>query len=310
MSVLFSELPEYHRDTRPIVRRARALVVGMDVPSAARCRITLIAGGGGRVQSLIEFVGTVHVIVAFVAAAVYFLAWRRSGFWLPAYVHVLAGIGLLIGVGIVATTGADAPVVHWGIAGQLFLLLVCPVLVYFCFVFYGGQVVALDARDSRAHASGPSQPIAATLREEAASALARHPDLRHEWSDDGTVVTLRFPPANADGFDVMIQAGEGDLCVFMGANHHHFDIDPRNPKESVTVALGLVRDLLTPNMRLRERRVAGRPYRWLLEAPTTDAPGRSRIPPACCSSTTSARVPSMSSRTTSSRRAWCRPMVE
>jgi len=107
--------------------------------------------------------------------------------------------------------------------------------------------------------------IAATLREEAAKALAGHPSLRHEWSDEGAVVTLRFPPADAHGFEVAIQAGEGYLYVLMGRNHQPFDVDPRNPAEAVTGALGLVRDLLSPNMRLRELRAGGRPYRWYVE---------------------------------------------
>ena len=140
--------------------------------------------------------------------------------------------------------------------------------------------------------------IAATLREEAAKALAGHPNLRHEWSNEGAVVTLHFPPADARGFEVAIQAGEGYLYVLMGRNHQPFDVDARNPRDAVTAALGLVRDLLSPNMRLRELRAAERPYRWL---PTTEKRGSLRLRRASCSSTSSASVPSMCSRTTSFR---------
>lgn len=101
-------------------------------------------------HGVIESVGIAHGIAAVVAAAVYFTAWKRSGFWLPSYVHLLAAVGLLIGVGIVATTPPEAPVARWGIPGQLFALLVCPAMVYFFFVFYGGQAAALDARDREA----------------------------------------------------------------------------------------------------------------------------------------------------------------
>ena len=99
------------------------------------------------VQSLIETLGIAHGIAAAIAAVTYFAVWKRSRFWLPRYVHFLAAVGLLIGFGIVATTSPDAPVARWGIAGQLFALLVCPALVYLFFVFYGGQAAALDSRD-------------------------------------------------------------------------------------------------------------------------------------------------------------------
>jgi len=41
--------------------------------------------------------------------------------------------------------------------------------------------------------------------------------------------------------------------------------DDRDPASFVRDALGLVRDLLSPGMRLRELRAAGRPYKWILE---------------------------------------------
>lgn len=109
------------------------------------------------------------------------------------------------------------------------------------------------------------EQIATVLREEAANVLASHPDLHHEWSDEGSVVTLRFPPVDTLGFEVAVHAGEGYLYVLMGRTHESFDVDPRQPKEAVVAALGLIRDLLTPNMRLRELRAGGKPYRWFVE---------------------------------------------
>ena len=120
-------------------------------------------------------------------------------------------------------------------------------------------------RESEAGAPSVEQ-IAAVLRQEASSALAGHPDLRHEWSDEGTVVTLRFPPADAHGFEVAVQAREGCLYVLMGRTHQPFDVDVRSPRVAVLAALGLIRDLLSPNMRLRELRSGGRPYRWFVES--------------------------------------------
>jgi len=42
--------------------------------------------------------------------------------------------------------------------------------------------------------------------------------------------------------------------------------DDRDPASVVRDALGLVRDLLSAAMRLRELRAGGWPYKWILEA--------------------------------------------
>lgn len=110
------------------------------------------------------------------------------------------------------------------------------------------------------------EQIASVLREEAANVLGSHPDLQHEWIDEGSVVTLRFPPPDTLGFEVGVQAGEGYLYVLMGRMHESFNVDPQQPKEAVITALGLIRDLLSPRVRLRELRAGGRPYRWFVES--------------------------------------------
>ena len=95
---------------------------------------------------MIESTGVILGTAGIFLAILYFAVWKRSGFWLPTYVHVLAAVGLLIGVWIVATTSPDAPIASWGIGGTLFELFICPALVYFFFVFYGGQTAALARR--------------------------------------------------------------------------------------------------------------------------------------------------------------------
>ena len=99
------------------------------------------------IRELVHSFGLAHGVAAVIAGAIHFSLWRRSGFWLPGYVHGLAVAGLLIGCGIVATIPPDAPVARWGVPGQVFALLVCPALVYFFFVFHGGQAAALGHRD-------------------------------------------------------------------------------------------------------------------------------------------------------------------
>src|SRR5260370_30840682 len=86
----------------------------------------------------------VHALVLVLAAIGLFRFWARTRFWLPKYVHVLAGLGFVILLGVLAMAPADAPVNHWGPLSRFFFALVIPAIVYFFFVFYGGQPAAFD----------------------------------------------------------------------------------------------------------------------------------------------------------------------
>ena len=103
----------------------------------------------------------------------------------------------------------------------------------------------------------------------------------------GNIVRVVIPRVHDSGFDVMVKAATFGVLVGAGTLFHaHFrfrtpwdeskdefderedeefyDSDPsREPAEQ---ALGLVRDLLSRAVRIRERRVAGIPYYAALEA--------------------------------------------
>ena len=81
----------------------------------------------------------VHGALLALAAVGFFRFWGRTRFWLPKYVHVLAGFGLAIGLWGLYSAPADAPISKQGPLGQLLLALALPAMVYFFFVFYGGQ---------------------------------------------------------------------------------------------------------------------------------------------------------------------------
>ena len=95
--------------------------------------------------------------------------------------------------------------------------------------------------------------------------LATEPLLRHEWRSEPTRAVLYFPATIPEGFDVSLVASDYDIELDAGRFHSPFDDNP-DPEDFIRHALGLVRDLLSPRMRLRELVAGQTPYRWYLES--------------------------------------------
>ena len=110
--------------------------------------------------------------------------------------------------------------------------------------------------------------MADNLREEfrrrAEEALAGHPDLRPEWTAD--LSRLWFPRVDDLGFDVEVCVGDREIVVQALGAHEHFELGNGTPSEVCASVLGLVRDLLSPDVRIREIRSRGRPFRWFVES--------------------------------------------
>src|SRR5215208_4609982 len=95
------------------------------------------------IRDPLDYVYFYHGLELAIAAAGFFAVWYRTRFWLPRYVHVLAAVATLIGVVLNFLIPADAPITkQLGIWANVFIVGVCPALVYFFFVFYGGQAAA------------------------------------------------------------------------------------------------------------------------------------------------------------------------
>ncbi len=75
--------------------------------------------------------------------------WARTRFWLPRYVHVLAGFALAVSMWGVSAAPVDAPMNKHGPIVRLLFALVVPAMVYFFFVLHGGQRAAFDRSFSR-----------------------------------------------------------------------------------------------------------------------------------------------------------------
>lgn len=97
-------------------------------------------------------------------------------------------------------------------------------------------------------------------------ALSHHPQIVHEWSIDADEdhCILDIPEADEKGFPVTVEVCPDQITVMAGPAHVHIDLAD-NPDESAAYALGLVRDLLGPGMRIRERLAGDRPFKWTLE---------------------------------------------
>jgi len=90
-----------------------------------------------------------HTALLVLSAIGFFIFWRRTRFWLPKYAHVLAFIGLVVGIWSSAGIPVDAPLGKQGPIIKLLAALVLPAMVYFFFVFYGGQRAAYARRFPR-----------------------------------------------------------------------------------------------------------------------------------------------------------------
>lgn len=107
-----------------------------------------------------------------------------------------------------------------------------------------------------------------TLRKRVQQILTDHPELPHVWKANSHLV---FPRLTESGFDVEVLVdGSGIVVSALGA-HEHFGQSDGSAAEIVDAALGLVRDLLSPGMRLWEKRAGRMPCRWKLESQTAES---------------------------------------
>ena len=105
------------------------------------------------------------------------------------------------------------------------------------------------------------------LEQQGEAAMRASPALPHEWVSEAESLVLRIPAISSDGFDVELQANAGGLELRCGDMHPPLDVSS-DPAAAVRDALGLVRDVLSPGIRLRELTAGGNADHWLLEATT------------------------------------------
>ena len=98
--------------------------------------------------------------------------------------------------------------------------------------------------------------------------LRSYPSLEHEWSDANT--TILFRKKGPTGFDIKVNYDTTAQIVSLETDrgyHDHFHIDRfEGPDAGFTTVFGLVRDLLSRNMRIQEVQSNGSPRKWLVQA--------------------------------------------
>ena len=105
------------------------------------------------------------------------------------------------------------------------------------------------------------------LEEQGEGAMRASPALQHEWVSEAESLVLRIPAISSDGFDVELEANADGLELRCGDMHTPLEVSS-DSATAVRDALGLVRDVLSTGMRLREVTAGGNAYHWLLEART------------------------------------------
>jgi hypothetical protein len=107
-----------------------------------------------------ELLSNAHRLLLVLAAAGYFAYWTRTHLWLPRYVHLLAGGAFLLGLGMLPMIAPEAPInrepLVWVKKGAL--VAIFPALVYFFFIFYGGQRAAFERLRLCARCRGEHAP--------------------------------------------------------------------------------------------------------------------------------------------------------
>jgi hypothetical protein len=104
------------------------------------------------------------------------------------------------------------------------------------------------------------------FRKEAKRLIESEINLPHVWDSCKmeSKCCLRFPKVRSEGFEVEVHVDGDEITVFGEGSHIHFD-NVEDELLTVQRALGLVRDMLSKNIRIIEYRAGDKPYKWKLQ---------------------------------------------
>lgn len=103
------------------------------------------------------------------------------------------------------------------------------------------------------------------LQQYGQSVLASYPEIVHQWSDRPDGCELNIPISCPTGFDIRLLVSPDTVTLDWGRWHTPFELDTEI-ETFVEHLFGLIRDMLGPEMRVRELWAWPFPYRGFLES--------------------------------------------
>jgi hypothetical protein len=100
-----------------------------------------------------------------------------------------------------------------------------------------------------------------SFRRYGTSVFAQNPEIVHEWSIEPDRCYLVIPALSPDGFEIRLEIGLNAVTLYWGNWHTRFESTARLVEE----LFGLLRDMLSSDMRIRELCANSSPYRGILE---------------------------------------------
>jgi hypothetical protein len=92
---------------------------------------------------------------------------------------------------------------------------------------------------------------------------SKHPTWSHNRRETTAGTRFEYPKLNENGFSVSIIVGDKSVDIETDCGWHTHYHEPSDDERAGLT--GLVRDMLSNSMRIRELRAGGGPYRWHLE---------------------------------------------
>lgn len=102
---------------------------------------------------------------------------------------------------------------------------------------------------------------------EAKRLFEEHPQIAHTWTiePDHSRCTLQIPKQDDHGFDITIAIDLDDLWVTCGRFQASDCLEEGTAEDFAGNCVGLLYDLLSPLMQVREQLANDTPYKWTLE---------------------------------------------
>jgi hypothetical protein len=104
-----------------------------------------------------------------------------------------------------------------------------------------------------------------SFRRYGTTVFARTPEIVHQWSTESDGCGLSIPARSPNGFDIRCEIDRNAVTLYWGNWHTRFEPIAGIDK-LIEDLFGLLRDMLSPDMRVRELCASSSPYRGFLES--------------------------------------------